>query len=280
MWLLCACFAFITLHFRNNSNVPLFVVGFAEYICRLLVEDRGWKMWPSEEYFPPVENAKARQRPWGKKRVDFSNNSFYANRFQIRVKAAEHLYDRLMLAALTHGKYVSGKRPHPVCPPTYSIEKGASAAEVSALLTRLSGLDHGGGGRPWVWFLKRNLGNYGKGITTLLLPPPALGPEPEPEPGAKVETDKSSVSCPDGIQALLKHVSPAHDYVLQPHVHRPLLYRDAEWRHGNGRRETPAASAAGSGRKFHIRIYMLVVQNPVGGDRFAPTGCCVTYTTW
>eukprot|EP01052_Picozoa_sp_SAG31_P046457 SAG31_NODE_8893_length_1367_cov_1.455836_2_plen_245_part_01 len=185
---------------------------YSEYICRLLL-DRGWQLWPTEDYMPPMQNPKPRQRPWGKRRVDFSNSSFYSNKWQIRVQAAEHLYDRLKLGDLSRGKFVPSRKPHSLCPPTYSINKGTGEKELRGLLMKLSEEDHGGKGGPWVWFLKSNLQNYGKGIFTIVLPIAQAQQELDDSTGDWLPNGRQDRTF--DLESLLKGYNPAHAHVLQ-----------------------------------------------------------------
>ena len=94
-----------------------------------------------------------------------------------------------------------------ICPPTYIFS------------SRYPAPDFEDPGSSWMddcgcWFLKENLQNYGRGCHAVL-----------------------------NIEAAKALVQKGTDYVLQPHIARPLLHTD---------------------RKFHVRQYLLIVKDESG----------------
>ena len=121
----------------------------------------------------------------------------------VDIQAAMWCYDRLMLVDLAPD----------LCPPSYKIKAGelvdATAVEFEASR------------EACMWFLKENGRNCGQGIDIFRTAAEALA-----------LAEAREVEAQDG-----------REYVLQPHVQRPLLYEGVH--------------------KFHIRVYALIVVSPM-----------------
>eukprot|EP01052_Picozoa_sp_SAG31_P007912 SAG31_NODE_387_length_16403_cov_5.062071_13_plen_357_part_00 len=175
-------------------------------VCTILTDPKYgycWKQWPTEEWTYKGAGPTPRTRPRDSKRVDFTNSGFHAGRYTI-----SSVDETEMLYDRLNLCDLTGARDNidsDICPPTYIFSAQYSAPEFE---TERSWMDEG------VWFLKENLQNYGQGTWVVKTPKQAS-----------------------------KLVQKGKDYVLQPHIAKPLLY---------------------DGRKFHIRLYLLIVKDEVG----------------
>lgn len=177
--------------------------------CQLLsslLQERGWKEWGVEDWFISQADEML-QRPKDQKHCDFCNCGSYSD-IIVDVPGTEHAYDRLLLADLCPD----------LCPPSYKIKNGG-------LIDCPDGISEmWRGERPCNWFLKENSRNYGQGIDVCRTAQEAL------EIAARNEEEKPGAG---------------REYVLQPHVVKPLLYdRD------------------GVGYKFHVRVYCCIIVSP------------------
>ena len=107
-------------------------------------------------------------------------SGYWSTSFEISIDQTELLYDRVNLAKLTGSRDCISSD---VCPPSYVIRDGKPMPRVYPT------------NGPQLYFLKKNLSNYGLGVVAVKTPDEAL---------ALVESDG--------------------EYVLQPHVPSPLLY--------------------------------------------------------
>jgi hypothetical protein len=180
-----------------------------EHIVKILVRERGWRQWPTEEHVYPGSTSKV-VRPKDCTKVAFCNSGFWSLCFEISIDQTELLYDRVNLAKLTSSRDCTTSN---ICPPSYVIRAGEPPPQIQPSTG------------PSVWFLKKNLSNFGLGVVAVKTPEEAF-----------------ELVEPDGV------------YVLQPHIHRPVLF---------------------DGRKFHLRLYLMVAQRRTwtrdqrpGGARF------------
>ena len=184
----------------------------AEKQCSLisiLLEERGWKEWPSEDWFVS-EAGEMLRRPKDAKGVGFCNCASYST-VVVDVPGSDWAYDRLLLADLCGHNAPEYAR---ICPPSYKIKKGELVGD-----ERVDPLWNGE--EPCMWFLKENSRNYGQGIDICATEEQALQKAREheaAEPGA------------------------GREFVLQPHIIRPLLFEDTY--------------------KFHIRVYLMIMVSP------------------
>ena len=184
----------------------------AQKQCQLmsaLLIERGWKEWPAEDWFISSGNEML-QRPADQKHCDFCNCGSYSN-IIVDIPGSEHAYDRLMLADIAQD----------LCPPSYKIKEG-KVFDVDKVPGGAKALHSSTwrGERPACWFLKENSRNYGQGIDVTQTAAEAL------------EIARKNEEADPG---------KGRDYVLQPHILRPLL---------------------SEGRKFHIRVYCLIMVSP------------------
>jgi hypothetical protein len=165
-------------------------------LISILLTERGWKEWPSEDWFLSKAGEMLR-RPKDARQVAFCNCASYST-VVVDAPGSDHAYDRLLLADIC-GHTVKDTHPEAfICPPTYKIKNGG--------LVGAETIDETWNGeRPSMWFLKENSRNYGQGIDVCSTAEEAL------EIAARNEAEK-----PGG----------GREYVLQPHIVNPLLYLD------------------------------------------------------
>jgi hypothetical protein len=182
-----------------------------QLICEQLLS-RGWHCHPAEivpgaSTFSPD----GRGRPEAGRRVDFSNSAHHSAGYLFSDDPCEALFDRLQLAGLTRGT--------DICPLTVCLRGGPSGwgqLEVQQQLAAVG--DAPGGGCV---FLKENFEHFGTGTRVF-----------------------SSVA--EALAALASELAEGdrqqtQDFVLQPHVPRPMLWHR---------------------RKFHVRVWALYIAQP------------------
>ena len=221
----------------------------AKLMVAHLAANCGWEEWPSELH--TYDFGYTVRRPLRSQKLDLCNASYWSQGFGMCIKETDWLFDRLKLAELTGSMNCATST---ICPATFVIPpKGAgmSDAQRCASLPRRrpppeekkkeKQKEEEEGAASTCWFLKENLQNFGLGTTCL--------------------------SHPDAATVLPFLLRDDKGYVLQPHVARPVLFHD----------DSPRRGQPGGGRKFHMRLYLLIAQSAVwareplrsvGGARF------------
>ena len=188
-----------------------------QLICEQL-RARGWYPHPSEVV--PKERCPAvmpdgRGRPQAGRRVDFSNSAFHSTGWLFSDDPCEALYDRLQLANLVRPQGLSvsqGTRLASglLAPPTACLR--ACRAIGPEEQQQLAAVKSVGGGCV---FLKANYEHFGTGTRVF--------------------------SGVDDALAAVASAKAGQEFVLQPHVPRPMLWHR---------------------RKFHVRVWALFVARP------------------
>lgn len=107
-------------------------------------------------------------------------SGYWSKYFEISIDQTELLYDRVNLAKLTGSRDCTSSL---ICPASYVIRHGKPVPRIHPTTG------------PKLFFLKKNLSNYGLGVV--------------------------ATKTPDEALAL---VEPGEEYVLQPHIPAPILF--------------------------------------------------------
>lgn len=163
-------------------------------------------------------------RPVQSEHLDLCNSSYFSVHFNMTIKETEWLFDRLKLAELTGSLNCTTSA---ICPPTYVFlptrtENGVK--DLCATMTEAFGSTKDAETRT-CWFLKENRQNFGLGTHCIPHPDPCI---------------------------ILPLLRPGKGYVIQPHIVHPALYLDDEL--------ATAENIAQRGRKYHLRLYILIAQ--------------------